>query len=156
MKKLIPFVLVGMIVLIGCVGELTHGDNEASDVATANEEDAGNFESSNRDDLSEYDEIIGMVESIGNGQFEISVSISEIIEIDGEEIEVGGFDPDADTVVVVDADTIFEMVESDGMNELDRWEGSFDDLFVDGSVMVLGQDRGDDFLARQVIIWVWR
>jgi len=167
MKKLIPFVLVGMIVLIGCAGESMHEGNEVSNVVTAetdtslndkpstSEENVENFEVNNRDDLLEYDEISGIVIDIGNDRFEILLGTSETVEVDGVEVDMAGFDPYTETIVIVDENTRFELVESDGMSELERWEGSFSDLSIDESVTIFMQELDGEILARKIVIWVW-
>lgn len=100
--------------------------------------------------------ISGSVQMIEDMQFEIMLLVEQEIEGSETDVIVGFDDPDAPpTVVIVDENTVFEIVRSDGMIILDRWEGSFADLVIGRSVYVFGEYVGDQFLAREVIIWSW-
>lgn len=171
--------LIGMVVLIGCgdagidsnASEVNDGSGDkiaepdtrpAPSTKTPGEGEDNEHEKTNEpnntsspEEYSNNESIEGIVETVGNMQFEMAHLIS--IDTEGIDIEVEEvFDLDADaplTTVVIDEQTVFEIVQSDGMSEVNRWEGSFDDISINGSVNVLGEDLGGEFLARKVIIW---
>jgi len=165
MKKLMIILIAGMITLAGC-SEPTSIESERnsdgdgaveSDMVTSNENLSIDAQETvdGSDDLLEYDEISGIVIDIGNDRFEILLGTSETVEVDGVEVDMAGFDPYTETIVIVDENTIFELVESDGMSELERWEGSFSDLSIDEAVMIFTQELDGEILARKIVIWVW-
>ena len=158
MEKIIILLLIAIITLSGCASEATDEDNGPRDVApnetSENMPDAKLDVKPVTNDLPEHEEIWGIVEFVGNDYFEISVTISKDLEMN--EAEVGVLHSDERAMIVVDANTSFEMVASDGFHELDRWEGSFADLSVGDSVAIVGQALGDEFLASELVIWVWQ
>ena len=102
---------------------------------------------------AEIERISGIVEAIGNGQFEISL----MTETEMEDGVLFGFeDPDVPwQTIIIDENTLIETVSSDGMYELDRWNSTFTDIEIGNSIMIYGFHIGDQFHATEIVIWSW-
>jgi len=152
MKNLM-IVLLGMVLLSGCSdARLNNNDNLPpignEDINSLINDDVDDETIS--DELLNDDEISGTVETIRNNSFEISIISTETV--DGL-LEDFVSHSDEKMIVIINEQTVFEIVQSDGFIELERWEGSFADISINRAVHISGENLGDEFLATKVLIW---
>ena len=175
--KILTLILVSTLILTACgpeEGPSTELQNQPTlteatvNNVVENNTTANNKEGEDTEDLTnpetadatpnttantEIERISGTVETIGNRQLEIWLATETEME-DG--VLVGFEDPDVPwKTIIIDENTLIETVSSDGMYELDRWGSTFTDIEIGNSIMIYGFHIGDQFMAKEIVIWSW-